>query len=556
MSSLLAPYNSAILTLSNAHPVLGLALTTHRSTRGEPLSFADKPYLVELYADARDLERVVLRKAVQTGVSEWLLQVVLDAAGWRGRTCAYVLPSYKVRNRFVQGRVNKVLMEVPAYRDRCPGGLVSEAKDGAENLALKRFGRGALLFLGSETATDFVEFSADFLIVDEFDRCDLSNVAMAWDRLRESPFPQVVYVGNPTIPRSGISREFDDSDRRRWFHRCSRCGQRQAIDWFHHVVARDDAGRWSLRDVEAVRTRGVVRPVCERCRRPFDRVATGGSWVAEQPGHERRGYSMSRLDVLSDDLADLYAEWMRAQGSPDLVRAFYNGALGVPYEFEGARLSQENLDATTHDEDDLDHGGGESYGGHTVTAGIDVGSVLHVTISIVERDPQGRPVRRARYVGTSPTFEGVRDMLVRFRVDIAVIDAMPETHKAQELRDHFVEEGGTIVWLCRFHPTPRVGAQKYGMALDYGTQVVQVDRTAVFDVTHEDIVTGRRRFPGDVLGVVGWSEQMRAPVRVTDPDKGRIVWTEGSAADHYRLADCYDRIACDLLDLGGSYSSG
>lgn len=252
---MLAPYSATLSTLSTEYPVLGLALTTHRTTRSEALSFRDKPYLIELYADARRLERVAMRKGVQVGVSEWMLQVVLDAAGWRGRTCAYVLPSYKVRNRFVQSRVNRMLLEVPAYRDRCPGGTIDAVKGGAENLGNKRFGRGSLLFLGSETATDFVEFSADFLIVDEYDRCDLSNVAMAWDRLRASPDPQVIYVGNPTLPRTGISREYDDSDRRRWYHRCGRCGTRQPLDWFLHIVHRDDQGRWQLRDQVAGRHR-------------------------------------------------------------------------------------------------------------------------------------------------------------------------------------------------------------------------------------------------------------------------------------------------------------
>jgi hypothetical protein len=549
---LLERHGQAVTVLAREHPVLGLALTTHRSTRGGPISFANRPYLVELYADARDMRDAVFSKAVQTGISEWMIQVMFDAAGWRGRIVAYVLPNYTVRNRFVQARIDNLLAAVPAYRDRCPGGPIGEAQRGAANLALKRFGRGAIMFLGSETPTDFVEFSADMLIVDELDSGNAANIALAQDRLRESPYPQRIYCGNPTRPRVGIARELDDSDHRRWHHRCDHCNERQPLDWFRNVVERNDAGRWVARDR---RPRGRVCPVCRRCARPFERQAQGGLWVPSRD-HPRRGYHLSRLDVLSEDLRKLVGEWVRAQGTPELVQAFHTSVLGLPFEFDGARLTVEQLEVATRDQPDTDRDGGDAYVSQVVVAGVDVGAVLHVTVSVVERDGEDRPVRRGRLVCTCRTFEEVADVFRRFRVDVAVVDAMPELHKSQELRDLFVDEGGTVVWLCRFHPTPRVGSQKYGMRLDYQTQLVQVDRTSVFDVSHEDIVDGRRTFPGDVWSVPGWSEQMRAPVRVVDDERGRIVWTEGGADDHHRLADVYERVAADLLDLGGQYFGG
>ncbi len=47
---------------------------------------------------------------------------------------------------------------------------------------------------------------------------------------------------------------------------------------------------------------------------------------------------------------------------------------------------------------------------------------------------------------------------------------------------------------------------------------------------------------------------MRVPTRVLNEQKGRIIWESGNGADHYRLSDIYDRVAYDLLELGGSYS--
>ena len=546
-------YTGALATISKEHPLIGRAMCMHTSTRGAPMMFADKPYLIEFYTDARLVDNWCVMKGVQTGISEWAVQFMFDASGWRGRISAYVLPTFKVRNRFVQNRVNGLMLRVPGYRERLPGGEIGEQKQGGGgNLTSKRFGKGGILFLGSGTENDFVEFSADVMIVDEYDRCNAANLAMAADRLRASPYPQRLYISNPTLPRVGISKMFDESDRRRWHMQCDKCGERQAVDWFLNVVEKDDAGRWRLRDKDW-RAHGRPRPICLRCRKPFERVVKGAAWIAENPDRPNRGYHMSRMDVLSEDLLDLFTEFRLANSSPDAMRTFFRSVLGKPYEFEGTQITVAQLEGSLLRDVPMDRMGGDKYRKVVVSAGVDVGSVLHVNVSIVERDEDERPIRHARLVCTVQTFEEVADIFRRFKVDKAVVDAMPEIHKAQELRDTFIDEGGTEVWLCRFHPTPRVGHQKYGMRLNYRARVIQVDRTSVFDVTYADIEEGRRFFPAETLGVDGWADQMRAPVRVVDREKQRIRWTEGNAADHFRLADIYDRIAVDLLEESGGY---
>jgi hypothetical protein len=227
--------------------------------------------------------------------------------------------------------------------------------------------------------------------------------------------------------------------------------------------------------------------------------------------------------------------------------------LGIPFQFEGSRLSVGALEAVA-DGPGIDWTGGEAYSDEVVTAGIDVGALLHMQISVIARDENENPIRETRFVGTVRTFEDVAELLRRFRVNLAVIDAYPEIHKAQELRDEFVESGECAVWLCRFHPTPRLGPQRYGMRQKHHGQIVQVDRTAVFDVSFADIVDGRRVLPADVMAVPQWPEQMCAPVRVVSTEKAKIHWTEGNQPDHYRLADVYDRVAADLLDTATTFS--
>lgn len=566
---MLDKYSGALAAITDDRPLLQIALVHHQNTRAQPMSFVSKPYLVEPYVDGHDLDSWVVRKAVQTGWSEWCIQWALERSGWKGRIVAYVLPTYTVRDRFVQSRIDPLLIGVPAYRERAPGSgfqtAAQIAKKAAGNMRLKKFGSGTIMFLGSNTEVDFVEFSADGLIVDEYDKCDAANIAKARDRVRASPYAQMLRLGNPTMPRVGISRLYDESDGRRWFHRCPSCSHRQPLDWFLNFVEHDDDGSWVPRDRE--RWAGLrggqvqatpatdLRPVCLRCRKPWNRIPDGSLWVPERPERKMRGYTCSRMDVLDESMHALFLEWSSAQADPMALATFYCSVLGVPYEFQGARLSSADLEATLT-APPMDWSGGDHYAKQTVIAGVDVGAVLHVTIDVITGHTEdGTPYRQARYVGAARTFGEVADLLRRYRVTVCVIDAAPELHKAQELRDEFVAEGGCTVWLCRFSSAPKAGAQKYGMKLDYQAQIVNVDRTSVFDVAYEDIRQGRRSFPEDCFGVLGWGEQMKAPVRVVDQERGRVVWTEGNAADHYRLSDVYARVAYDLLQQGGTYGA-
>ena len=528
--------------------MLGLGLMHHRTTRGGPLTFKDKPYLIELYKDFPNIDGADGMKAVQVGWSELLIQLVLERAGWSGRIAAYVLPTYQLRDRFVQARVDPLLQTVPIYRDR-----LHEGSHGS--LRIKRFGSGNLMFLGSNTPNDFIEFSADVLIVDEFDRCEQQNLALARDRLRASPYPQMFRIGNPTMPNMGVHRLFSESDGRRWHFRWSPCGEMQPVDWFVNVVRRDENSRWVFRDPAAKpSSHRRARPVCRRCSKPFEREAEGGCWVAERTSVYRRGYHMTRMDVISQPLESLYQEWLEAQGVTARLRAFYASVLGVPYEEAGSTVTAEVLTRLCIG-DPIEYGGGDKYRQRVVVAGIDVGTLLNVNVSVLEHDDYGNRVRRCVYLGALTEFSQVYHVLDRFHVDCAVIDARPETRKAQELRDRCMQLGKASVWLAQFHPTDRIGRQDYGMRLDHARHVVTVDRTQLLDATVDEMRHDppKRVFPSDSFTVEGWADQMQASRRVLNERGDRFVWRQGSQADHYRFSDAYERIASDLVGTSAEY---
>ena len=114
-------------------------------------------------------------------------------------------------------------------------------------------------------------------------------------------------------------------------------------------------------------------------------------------------------------------------------------------------------------------------------------------------------------------------------------------------------EGTCEVWLCRFHPTPRVGQEAFGLRIEWQERVVHVDRTQLLDTTLDELNIGERTLPSDAGTVLGFMEQMRAPVRVLDEARQRYIWSEGDDPDHFRFADAYERVALEMHDRGGGF---
>jgi len=526
----------------------------HKNTRGQPMIFKDMPYLAPMYRDIPNLDNVAIRKAVQTGLSELFICLTLWHSGWKGKIVAYILPTFSVRDRFVNQRINKIIMGTKEYRQLIPRG-----RDLGNN-RMKRFGSGSILFLGSNTTGDFVEFSADTIIVDEIDQCDSDNLAKAKDRIRASEDPRIYRLGNPTLPTIGISRIYMGTDQRTWFTKCPHCNFWQNLDWFQNIVQKNDLGDWLPKDPFAkdkvilgkIDTfKEKVQAVCAKCERPFQRQ-DHGEWVAKFPSKDTAGYSMSRLDILSQNLSELYVEWILAQGNTSRISTFYTSVLGMPFEYAGARITSEMI-YNCQGNYNLDYGGSDDYKNEIISMGVDVGSLLNVTVSkTIEKD--GEAIRQTLLIMTVRKFSELQDIISRFHVDVCVIDSMPETRKSQELRD-WGTSIGIYVWLCRFYPTPRIGNQKYGRKLNWRDRVITVDRTQIMDATFDEIRYTKREIPKDVNTILGYHEQMKAPVRILDEQKSRIIWAEGSAADHFRFSDVYDRAAFDLCSMTGTFSS-
>lgn len=505
---------------------LEFALVHHRNTRGGRMEFQERPYLIAIYRDRSQTR--VFKKAVQCGISESLIIDALEAAS-RGLACLYVMPTQEKRDKFVANRVSRAIRAASFYRD-----LVRSGPGRANSSGLKHFGPGVISFVGSHAENEFIEFPADFIIVDEFDRCDQVNMPLVRDRLAASPYKLAAFASTPTHTGAGVARLFDDSDAKEWFIRCQACGHAQPLDFFKNVVRRTGEDEYVLLDREWARAGGQlrrdVRVFCNRCRRPIDRLA-GGEWVAKHPGRDVSGYHISQLFVATCKVAELWSDWQKSLKNDWERQRFYNSLLGEPYSAEGSGLSLEDLLACCRDYEMPKRAA-------ACTMGVDVGEWMHVRIS---SHPEPG-VRRAVFIGRVKTTDDLDHLIERYGVRCCVIDAQPEAHLVRKWQQSHPR--GRI-WRCTYSENDLRELRK-----DSRGCLARVARTASLDDATEDILMGRNWLPrnAETLDRGEFVEQMLGPIRelVTGPrGNKRYVWSK-PAADHHRHADNYDKLASQL----------
>lgn len=269
---------------------------------------------------------------------------------------------------------------------------------------------------------------------------------------------------------------------------------------------------------------------------------------------------MSQMDVPSVTLWSMWLVFQEALTDPRRLRRFYSGMLGLPFAREGSRITDEDLRAA-RGLIPLDHDGGPAYEEMLVVAGIDVGLLLNVVVSVVEDIPidaevpegETRQVRR-RVFAAAVKWGALDDILDRYHVDRAVIDWGPELEKTREFAERHNLESHQRIWRCRFHTTPKTSLERWAMELDHTEEIVKADRTSIMDQTFTELRNGSLVLASDILQVQGFAEQMKASTRQLNSKRTRYIWDEDGRADHYRLADVYERLALEVhAAAGGGY---
>ena len=533
---------------------------THYKLHGRDLTFAEHAYLLEMLLEEHP-EQVVMKSA-QVGISEMLVILAFWVADELQKTVLYLFPTRGHIGDFVRQRVDPAIDGSQYLKDRVAGKNAWQNKAlntqsaSVANIGLKRVGRGFLFFRGTKSRNDLISVPADLLIEDELDEMVIENLPLAEERLAASDLKWIRRVSTPWFPGGPIDRAFEVSDGRRWTIKCDHCGHWQWLDWYRHIVREVDEGKegitYAPRDesISLDVAKGLagnlwretessllqdVSAVCEKCNGKADRLARG-RWVPANPGRSVVGWHVSRLHSVRKTLASLYHDFMHSQGSANELAIFHRMALGQPYDVAGDGLTRATMEmlAKTYDPDKMS--------GEFTTCGIDVGSKLNLQVS---RYNNGKRV--IVYKNAVQSFERVKSIIDTFRVNLVVVDSLPETREVKRFRD---EQPHGRVYLASFGLKCEGQAQNETdwLRFDHLNAHVRCDRTMSFDEATHALVAESPKciFPTQFLSDTDWIDQMCAPRRhliTNNEGKTRAIWDEGGRPDHYRLADIYDYLA-------------
>jgi hypothetical protein len=537
--------NLGLEQLRTVWPRLYFAKKYHRTTRDEPLTFLDRPWLLDIYADHSP--KIVIRKCSQVGITEYALCTMFSLAeeGYRGM---YLLPDDEWRQTFVTDRIDGLLNRCPAYKIA----VTSYLEDGkeADNRRIKNIFGSAWRFAGTNAKTSgsrasdikkpksAFEFQASVLMFDEYDEHEQANLSYFYDRLQDEKNPLIFLFGNPTISGMGIDAEFQKSDQKYWYVYCEHCGHDQVLDWYLHFVIENAPGSYQLRDPVG------HNPICEKCGSPFNRLGRG-EWKKCNPGSATSGYTLSRLFIYKrpTDISELWAKFMDSLTHPMKAQNFHNNYLGLPYENTRVKLTDPVLERAAVDLPSVHmfHIGGQVI----LVAGIDQGADF--TISISELIDS---VRHSRFLGLAKTWDEVEQILTEFSVGPCVVDAQGGGY--HETREFVLKALGDR-WMCYYNLNDQVSRIYLE---DYETGVIRCNRTEILDAGVDQFKRGLVKHPKDWASLLdgAYRKHLLGPVRLIDP-KGKPIWTKpGDGADHFFHARVgYETLATMVSGLENSY---
>jgi hypothetical protein len=489
-------------TRSLTDPLAAWALKRIR-LEGRPFRFEGHEYLRAIYDD--QAVHVVISKAAQVGGSTYAILRALHAC-ITGLNVVYFFPTRTDVLEFSKSRVTPLLVDNP---------FLSKLMTDTDTAGLKRIGDAHLYMRGMQSTVGMKSVPADLVVFDELDETDPVAKTMARERLSHSDYKRIIELSNPSLPDYGIDESYQLSDQRHWTLKCPACGRSCAPEREFPTILGEEV-RIILPHED-----GSYFLACPHCQAPLD--IDKGEWVADYPDRPIHGYRISQLFSSKVDPGEILKEY-RTTRFPE---RFYNLKIGIPWADLERRLDVMSVLALCSETvmpEQADAGG-------TYTMGIDTGRQLHVVV--LKEDGTDRQRQHVVHLGAYPEFSDLDALMARYRVQMCVIDGLPETHETRK----FAERHRGVVFMSYFNEHQRGAA-----AWKQREQIVQVNRTEALDASREAVRHQRLILPRQTQVVTEFARHMAANAKVLeeDPDTGaqryRYIRT---GEDHFSLAFTY-----------------
>ncbi len=524
-------------------PILSLFewASAYRRIGGNKFSLSRFKPLQKIYEDEHPFK--VIMKPSQVGASEYALNWVMHGldvgaeyykSGKNALNFGYFFPTDDDISDFSKSRVTP-FQEESRY--------LSNLITGYNDVTFKQVGRSNLYLRGTKSETGLHSIPLDGIVLDEFDQIPARSIELAEKRLRASTLRLNLRLSTPTFPAFGIDEAYSLTDQQEYQALCS-CKRWVKLDFFRDVFA-DDVGYETWRYFAPIRLNQcafITR--CPHCKSEIDRLGEG-RWIAKAKSH-LRGYHIPALCFPGIDLKLLALNAIKT--APESIQEFHRSDLGVPFESEGSRVTEEMVKRLSHN---LAGGQIPLVDFESVTMGVDVGARFHYRIS-------GEWNRR-RYIlrmSTVHSLDEVERLMSRYKVKRVVIDARPEERLIKEWqKKHF-----RVVYRA-YYPNgmanelykPDAIKLVSDFILNNGVLsggMININRTLAMDYVLDLIANVREDWPFLLHENTEIKEQLKAPARVTIKDKNGIPvirWIHTKPDDYYH-ACVYDFLAYTTLN--------
>lgn len=313
-------------------------LSSRGAAEAGPYRTARTPYLREIMdclSVKSTVRRVVFKKGAQIGATEagncWAGYIMDQAPG----PILAVQPTVELAKRFSKQRIDPMIEESPRLRERV---APSRTRDSGNTVLMKEFLGGVLVMTGANSAVGLRSMPARYLFLDEVDAYpgDVGEegdpITLAEARTRTFSFRSKTFlVSTPRLKgTSVIAREYDASDKRRYFVPCPYCKHEQVL-----IFERLRYDKTTI---------GEVSYECELCdvligEHHKTAMLEQGRWIAtaHTDNPHTRGYHLSALYSPVGWLSwtTIARQWeLEASKSVDARKGFINTVLGEEYEEE------------------------------------------------------------------------------------------------------------------------------------------------------------------------------------------------------------------------------
>jgi len=489
------------------------------SARGEKLDLGTtkdtkRPYLKQIYQDQSP--EIVYIKSAQVGATERMLTEALWLADQYKENCLYVFPTSSTMSDLVQTRVDEPINFSPYLLGVAGRARKIMAKQ-ADKVGLKRLSKGFIYFRGSNTPTQITSVDVDMVVADEVDRMLQSSVPYIEKRLLNSKRKWSRFGSTPTIPNFGIDLYYKDTNQQEWHIKCNHCGVWQHLNFYENIIGDYDENTRKVTN-EAI--------ICSKCKGKLVPYQCEGKWIAKKPENEKVGYFIHQLYAPNVNLKQLIRN--SNSTNEEVLTQFHNQDLGEPYEPEGSKVTEANIEACKRDyriplKEEVCY------------MGVDVGKVLHYVI---------RGENRILDIGKVKEFSDIDRLVQAYQPRAFVVDALPETRKAIEIVNKYQGRG----YICYYSGYKEMRTDKEDEQLKWikaDEHKVNTDRTISLDYSLGEIIHQNIEMPKNIDDYVEFKNQVKALNRITRLDtKGNSISEYVQTGDdHYGHANNYARIA-------------